>query len=101
MKITVTIRNLSQQVYLTLNDEKNEAILGGKPIQLEVAPFASRLLTIVSSWEERMVNDFIIDGEEYSVKIEKDGKNYLYEGRNKFPKNYRDFINLLRSANIC
>ena len=48
-----------------------------------------------------MVNDFIIDGEEYSVKIEKDGKNYLYEGRNKFPKNYRDFINLLRSANIC
>ena len=50
-------------------DEKNEAMLGGKPIQLEVAPFASRLLTIVSSWEERMVNDFIIDGEEYSVKM--------------------------------
>ena len=48
-----------------------------------------------------MVNYFIIDGESYSVKVEKDGKVYEYEGRNKFPKNYRDFINLLKSNGIC
>ena len=101
MKINVTLQNLTSFTNLEIDDKKNEAILNGKKIELDIPPFASRLLTIISKKKEKMVNYFIIDGESYSVKVEKDGKVYEYEGRNKFPKNYRDFINLLKSNGIC
>ncbi len=100
MKITVTVFNMYKSRHLTLDDEKNEAVFNGKKIELDVPPFASRLLAIVSSWDNRMVNNMILDGESYNVKIEKDGKVYNYEGRNKFPANYRDFVELMRSHNL-
>lgn len=101
MKITVTLQNLTKFVNLEIDDRKNEAKLNGEKIELDIPKFASKLLTIVSSWEEKMVNYFIIDGESYTVKIEKDGKVYNYEGRNKFPQNYRDFTTLLKNNGIC
>ncbi len=100
MKITVSIFNMYNSKYLVLDDEKNEATFNGKKIDLDIPPFASRLLTIISSWDHKMINDMILDGESYYVKVEKDGKVYTYEGRNKFPINYRDFVELLRTHNL-
>lgn len=100
MKIAVKIFTLTNSTYLTLNDETNEVKLNGKKINLEIAPFANRLLSIVSSWQERMINPMILDGIQYSVTIEKNGKTKSYEGRNKFPDNYREFMMLLQSENI-
>ena len=100
MKITVSVFNMYKSRYIVLDDEKNEATFNGKKVELDIPPFASKLLTIISSWDNRMVNDMVLDGESYSVKVEKDGKVYNYEGRNKFPLNYRDFIDLLRDNNL-
>ncbi len=100
MKITVSVFNMYNSRYLVLDDEKNEATFNGQKVNIDIKPFASRLLAIVSSWDERMVNEMVLDGESYFVKIEKDGKVYTYEGRNKFPVNYRDFVGLLRENKL-
>ena len=46
MKINVTLQNLTSFTNLEIDDKKNEAILNGKKIELDIPPFASRLLTI-------------------------------------------------------
>ncbi len=100
MKIIVTLRSLTKLTRLELDEEKQTANLNGTPIDINVEPFINKLLKIVSSWKKRMVNDFILDGLEYTVKIEKDDKSFEFYGRNKFPDNFQDFINLLQSENI-
>lgn len=85
---------------LTIDSEKNEAKLNGKAKEMDIEKFTSKLLTIVSSWEEKMINPFVLDGLEYSVEIEKDGKNYKYEGKNSFPDNFEEFAALIKSENI-
>ena len=100
MKITLTTRSLTNSVYLTLNDETNEAKLNGNKISIDIQRFSSRLLTIISSWAPKMINTNILDGLSYSVKVEKDGKEYNYKGSNKFPDNFREFTNLLTEYKI-
>ena len=97
MKISITVQNLSSVINLSINDETNEAILNGNEIQIDVSAFVSKLVAIVSSWEKEMINNLIVDGESYSVKIENQCKTYKYVGRNKFPINYRDFKKLISS----
>lgn len=100
MKILVTLTNLYNSIALKLDCEKNEATLNGKQIKLNVPIFSSKLLSIVSSWDNKMINDMVLDGISYSVEINKDGKRYKYEGRNDFPDNYNEFISLLRGNDI-
>ena len=100
MKISLSIWNIRSITSLSLDDIANTATLNGKNIELNIPEFASKLLTIVSSWDSEMINHNILDGVEYRLKIEKDNKIYQYIGRNKFPNNFHDFLKLLTDYNI-
>lgn len=100
MKISIILSSMTQFNQLVLDDATQEAKLNGKKIKLDIDKFASKVLSIVSSWEKRMVNEFIMDGQEYKVKIEKEDKTYEYYGKNKYPENFREFSKLLQENNI-
>ncbi len=100
MKITIIMSSMTHFTQLIIDDKTKEAKLNGENIEIDIDNFANKLISIVSSWEPRMVNEFILDGQEYRVRIEKKGKIQDYYGKNKYPENYRDFISLLQENNI-
>lgn len=100
MRIRVGMNTLTKNMILNLNYEKNQAICNGVAVEIDVKPFCEKLLTIVSSWDKKMVNTNILDGLSYYVKIEKDGKKYSYVGQNKFPHNFNEFLELLSENKI-
>lgn len=66
----------------------------------DIPALVHRIREIVSSWEHEMVNNNILDGMSYHVTFYKNGiKEADYQGQNKFPNNFADFINLLWSSN--
>ncbi len=100
MKITVIMSSMTQFKQLVLDDETKKAKLNGEKIKIDIDDFASKILSIVSSWDARMVNEFIMDGQEYKVKIEKDEKTFEYYGKNKYPDNFKEFTTLLQENKI-
>mgnify|MGYP005758208565 FL=1 len=95
MQITVKLQNLKGEKKIFLDDEKRVFTVNGKDKSVDIDKFASHLLRIVSSWEERYENSRIIDGLTYSVEILKDGKTYNFYGKNNFPKNFYQFSALV------
>ena len=98
-KISLGLSNLRKSVNLNLDYTTSTATLNGKPINLDVRNFMNKICEITSSWEEKMINENILDGLSYFVYIQKDGKIKKYEGQNKFPKNFSQFIILLDEVN--
>lgn len=68
-------------------------------LSANIPALVDRVREIVSSWEHEMVNENILDGMSYHVVFYKNGKKETeYQGRNKFPNNFADFIALLWSS---
>ena len=100
MKIVVNVFTMHKSTYLQIDTNTKQASLNSKKIALDVDLFANRLLKIVSSWENKMINNFILDGISYSVTIDNNGVETKYEGKNKFPKNFQEFTELLEDYEI-
>ena len=96
----VSTFTMHRSVFLRLDYAFGKALLNGAPIEMDVKAFVKAMMLIVSSWEEEMVNDFIIDGKSYGVRFERNGKYYSFYGRNKFPDNYGDFSRLLKTYGV-
>ena len=95
MQISINLRNLKGNTKILLDDEKKVCLVNGKEKSVDIDRLISRILRVVSSWEDNYINPLIIDGLSYEVKILKDGKTYNYYGQNDFPKNFSQFTTLL------
>ena len=84
-KINLGFANLAKTVVLNLDYENNKAVLNNKSYKMDVRGFMDKLATIVSSWEEVMINNSILDGISYHVYLQRNGELKKYVGRNKFP----------------
>lgn len=93
--VTIDVDTLEKAMRLYIDYAKNYAELNGKPIEMDTHRFYSDLVSIVSWWEHDMGGENTLDGMAYCVKIEKDGKEYVYKGRNRFPFNFGLFMALL------
>lgn len=98
--IEVSVFTYIKSTFLVIYYNSGKATLGGCDFELDIPAFTSKLFTIVSSWQPKMMNYGIIDGMKYGVHIEKGGEVYDYEGRNSFPDNFRDFSKLLRDYGV-
>lgn len=98
MQITIKLQNLKGETKIFLDDEKRIFTVNGKDKVVDIDRFASHLLRIVSSWEERYENNMIIDGLTYEIEIQKDGQTYNFYGRNNYPKNFYQFDMLLNEV---
>jgi len=51
--------------------------------------FLDNLFRIISPWEEKYIQNNILDGTEWQLSIRfKDGHNRLYYGKDKYPNNF-------------
>ena len=101
MKIVIKISNLITSLNIQVDDEKGMFLLNNKAIDVDIEKFVSSLTTILASWQQKMVDESVIDGEEYSVKLRIGTKTRTYIGKNKFPSNYRDFKKLIEGVTKC
>jgi len=100
LKIMLTINTNVKRVCLKIDYNNKTALFNNKTINIDTDYFSSKILQIVSSWDNKMINPKIVDGMKYSVAIQKDGKKYNYIGENKFPNNFNELLKLLKEANI-
>lgn len=57
--------------------------------------YFEKLLKITSEWENKYYNNEILDGNQWSVKIEYDDNKLSYSGSNQYPDNWGEFENFL------
>ncbi len=100
-KISLGLSSLRKCFNLNLDYSNQTAVLNGEPFKMDVRPFMDKICNIVTDWEEKLINLAILDGLAYHIFIQKDGKIKKYEGRNKFPPNFNEFLNLLSEVNLC
>lgn len=93
--VTIEVDTLEKSMRLYVDYDKNRAELNGKPIEMDTHRFYGKLISIVSWWEHDAGGRDTLDGMAYCVKTEKDGKEYVYKGRNRFPFNFGSFMELL------
>ena len=99
-KIVLGIRSANNSFELKIDYATQKAILNGENFNMNIKPFVSKLMCIVSSWEKEMKTPSM-DGISYYVHIKKDGKTYNFDGLNKFPDNFDEFLYLLYKENVC
>ena len=95
MQIIIRIFTIMEITEIKVDTEKNIIIYNDVNVNYPIDKFTSKLLAIVSSWEEKMINHSVFDGESYEVKIKQNNIVTSYIGKNKFPENYELFKDLI------
>ena len=89
MRISILISSADNILKVFLDDENRTFTINSKHIQdVNLDEFASKVLRIISSWENEYKNTNVFDAEQFCVKVEKDGKEYNYKGFGSYPDNY-------------
>lgn len=92
MKTTLWTRNLRGCRLITIDENSN--------ISMDINEFNKRLLSITKDWQPYLINPMILDGLHFELTIENDGIEKKYVCQNKYPKNFDEFNELLKEANI-
>ena len=96
MKVYVTVSNLSNIINIFADDEANTITLNGKAIDYNAVDFVSRIALITFNWPTKNINNNVIDGEQYEIRLIADnGQERKIVGRNSFPSNYGAFSKLI------
>ena len=99
MKVYVTVRNLNNIINIFADDAANKITLNDKPIKFDAVEFVSRVTLTTFNWPIRNIDNSIIDGESYQIKIiADDNKERKIIGKNSFPYNYADFSKLINEV---
>ena len=99
-KIMLGVSTLNKTISLTIDYDNQSAELNGEKFDLQIKSFVRDLTRIVSGWKNEMKDNTINDGLSYFVHIKKDGKVYKFDGLNKFPDNFDEFMLLLEEAKV-
>lgn len=91
----ILINYLTDKSNLKIEILDQEFLVNGKKAMVDVNGFVRKLLKIVSIWEENMVNNLIVGGDHYEVKIKDGDMVYNYVGYGKYPINYHEFVALI------
>ena len=69
--------------------------LNDNVVDFDAQKFIAEINDIVLSWKPKMINDRVLDGSWYSVKIQDGISKKVFIGRNKYPANYNRFLELI------
>ena len=98
MVVEIIIRSYSLNVKLLADEEKSFIFINGKKIKYLPEEFIANLLPVINKWDSVMINNGVVDGGEYFIKIKNDGKERSIIGKNSFPINYNDFVKLINEV---
>ncbi len=98
IKIKMGISSLSGSEVVTLDNKKNIATYNGLAVGTDARKYIQQLFGIIGFWDNKMVDDSVCDGLSYFVYIKNNGKNIKYQGKNKFPFNFNQFLLLINEV---
>lgn len=96
MRVEIAVNSMYERLKVVVYDDK--MFINGQQKQVDCENFLRRLFCIITPWEKQLVNYGVLDGESYSVKITEGDDITEYIGKNKFPKNYREFVKLINEV---
>ena len=96
MQIYIKIMNLVGVSNIFGDDNAEIVEVNGDKVDVDAREFVGQMSLVLSSWKEKYINNLILDGEEYRVKIVNDeGEERMLYGKNAFPENYGEFKKLI------
>lgn len=95
MEINIHIISSSNITKIFLNTEQNIFLVNNNKSNIDISTFVSKLLSIVSNWEENLINYSLIDSEYYEISIKENDIQKKYVGNSLMAKNYHVFKNLI------
>ena len=98
MKISIKLLSMHDYLKMTIDTESNSVVLNSAPVKTDANALASKICRLASSWEKKYSNSSVLDGESFEVIIKNNGKEYKFEGKNSYPNNFGDFLELLREV---
>lgn len=97
MNILININSYKNNYEIQVDGKEKIIWVNSKSVKVDVDKFISRLEKIISSWENRYISySPVTDSENYEIIITKGNDVYTYQGINKFPPNYNEFIKLIK-----
>ena len=93
MKIEIELISMYKNTKIDVIDDV--FFVNGTKKDVDIERFMRRLFCITATWKENMVDNGILDGESYKVKIYDSDKKATYFGKNNFPANYGEFVRLI------
>ena len=98
VKIEFGYYTIYKKVNIKVDVDKNLVIVNNNTSDADAKSLSKKILQIVSSWKEDMINKDVLDGLNYYVNIQKDKKITKYEGANLFPENFDKFFKLIQEV---
>lgn len=99
MKVYVTIMNLSGTTNIFADDESKQITLNGQASKFDAEEFVSRVTLTTFNWPIRNIDNSVIDGESYKIKIiANNNQERTIVGKNSFPHNYTDLSKLIHEV---
>lgn len=95
MQILINVGNMAESVNIKIDSEKDLFIVDGKNKQVDTDNFIMRLQAIVLNWPLIMIDNSVLDGGWYEVKIKVGNSVRTFKGKNAFPTNYYEFAQLI------
>lgn len=87
MKIKVYIKNLIENHVMYMNDKKrNNVILDAKDTDFKADRFKFKVMDMIIGWPQKLTESNMLDGCEYKIVINDDGKETIFCFQNKFPE---------------
>ena len=95
MVVEVVVENINKRTVIVANEDNDYLSCNGKESLFSGELFIERLIPIVVNWNDVMINNSVLDGVRYSIKIKNNGKERTIIGKNIYPINYREFSGLI------
>jgi len=98
MKVTIRKTSMFSSVVICADNVEKSVTLDYKPISYDPEKLVYHVFDMTRGWPNHLINDDIIDGKSYSVKIEDGDKLESFVFQNKFPPNIYRLIDLIRDV---
>lgn len=96
MKVLVKLMDFSGVKNIYADEKTGEFSINSMLVNYDAEKFVSRVCSITLGWKNEYINNSVLDGVEYRIKLVSDnGKERVIVGKNKYPSNYDEFAKVI------
>ena len=93
-KIEINIDNTFNTINVLIMPDTLKAYKNNKENNID-EEYIKRLLRIISLWDHKYIDNSVIDGSSFEVKVYTTSGVDRFYGKNKYPNNYQELLDML------
>lgn len=98
MIVDISIDGFKVDVKIVADTVGNFVKLHDDVVDVDANKFVNQIKDIVKFWPAYLENVAIRDGSWYTIKLIDGVNEKVFKGRNKYPNNYNEFLNLIHKV---